>query len=96
MKKNIIIVSLCAFSIAQATANDAMRLGGMLTYNGAEAAGTADGVIPTFTGGITKPPAGYKKGGDHIDPYGDDAPLYTITASNADKYQERLSAGQQA
>ena len=96
MKKNIIIASLCALSIAQATANDAMRLGGMLTYNGAEAAGTADGVIPAFTGGITKPPAGYKKGGDHIDPYGDDAPLYTITASNADKYQERLSAGQQA
>jgi hypothetical protein len=67
-----------------------------LTYNGAEMAGTADGVIPAFTGGITTPPAGYKKGGDHIDPYGDDAPLYTVTAENAAQYQERLSPGQLA
>lgn len=79
-----------------AEAADVNQLGTTLTYNGAEMAGTADGVIPAFTGGITTPPAGYKKGGDHIDPYGDDTPLYTITAANAAQYKERLSAGQLA
>ena len=30
--------------------------------------GSADGMIPAYTGGITKPPEGYVAGGDHIDP----------------------------
>lgn len=79
-----------------AIAADPAQLGTSLTYNGANPAASADGVIPAFTGGITAPPAGYKKGGDHIDPFADDRPLYTITAQNAAQYKDRLSEGQLA
>ena len=81
---------------ASVQADDAAKLGTVLTYNGAEMAGSKDGVIPPFTGGITTPPAGYRKGGDHIDPFAADTPLYTITAQNAAQYKNRLSAGQLA
>ncbi len=69
---------------APATASDSSLLGSKLTYNGAEMGGTSDGVIPAFKGGITTPPVGYKAGGDHIDPFADDRPRYTITAANVD------------
>lgn len=96
MNFKTIMTGVYALGLGAAMAADATQLGATLTYNGAEMAGTADGVIPAFTGGITTPPAGYKKGGDHIDPYGDDAPLYTVTAENAAQYKERLSPGQLA
>jgi hypothetical protein len=53
-------------------------------------------MIPAYTGGITKPPAGYVAGGDHIDPFADDKPLFSITAQNMAQYEDRLSAGQKA
>lgn len=77
-------------------AKDASLLGSALTYNGAEVGGTADGIIPAFSGGITTPPKGYKKGGDHIDPFAADRPLYSINAKNAAQHENKLSAGQLA
>ncbi len=52
-------------TLTQALA-DSSRLGRDLTPNGANPKGSADGKIPAWTGGITKPPAGnvagvYKK-----------------------------------
>ncbi|MCG6872430.1 MAG: DUF1329 domain-containing protein [Gammaproteobacteria bacterium] len=67
-----------------------------LTPMGAEKAGNAEGSIPAWTGGITKPPAGYKPGDHHPDPFSGDQPLLTITGANADQQAARLSPGQLA
>ncbi len=75
------------------SAADASRLGNDLTPLGAEKAGNADGTIPAWTGGITTPPAGYTVGMHHPDPFKDDQVLFTISAANAAKYADKLSAG---
>lgn len=72
------------------------RLGKDLTPMGSIRAGNADGTIPEWTGGITKPVAGYKEGGHHPDPFADDKILFTITADNYKNYLEHLTAGQVA
>ena len=45
-----------------ALAADPSELGKSLTPFGAEKGGSADGAIPAWDGGITKPPAGYQPG----------------------------------
>ena len=74
----------------------AADLGGALTPLGAIQAGNADGTIPAWTGGVTAPPAGFVPGMNHPDPFDDDEPLFSITASNLDAYADRLPAGSQA
>ncbi|WP_144393410.1 DUF1329 domain-containing protein [Pleionea sediminis] len=78
---------------AKVAPNEAAKLGAELTPLGAEKAGNKEGTIPEWTGGITKPPAGYKVGDHHPNPFPDDKVLFTITASNADKYKDNLSPG---
>jgi len=78
------------------TAEQAAALGTTLTPMGAEKAGNSAGTIPAWDGGITRPVAGYQPGGHYPDPYADDQPLFTIDASNVDKYAENLSPGQVA
>jgi hypothetical protein len=72
---------------------DAARLGRELTPLGGEVAANADGSIPAWTGGITTPPAGYKAGMHHPDPFAADQPLYTITSANLAQYEAKLPAG---
>ena len=102
-KKQPIFLSLCillAASWQQAeaaiTAAEADRLGNDLTPLGAEKAGNAAGTIPAWEGGITTPPAGYQKGMHHPDPYSGDGVLFTINASNVNRYMDQLSIGHQA
>src|SRR3954466_3754233 len=78
---------------AAISAADASRLGNDLTPLGGEKAGNADGSIPAWTGGLTTPPAGYTGGMHHPDPFANDQVLFTISAANADKYADKLSAG---
>ena len=73
---------------------EAAKLGGELTPLGATAAGNESGSIPTWRGGITKPPAGYAPGMHHPDPFAADKPLFTITADNLRRYEANLSPGQ--
>lgn len=80
--------------LAKITADEAARLGNDLTPIGAEKAANKDGSIPAWTGGITTPPANYKAGMHHPDPYAEDKVLFTIDKSNVDKYKEYLSPGQ--
>lgn len=80
-------------SLAAVSGTEAARLGQDLTPLGAEKAGNADGSIPAWTGGITAPPAGYKVGDHHPDPFATDRPLFTVTAANAQQYADRLTAG---
>ena len=67
-----------------------------LTPVGGERAANADGTIPAWDGGITKPPAGYVPGRHYVDPYAADRPLFTITQQNADQYAAKLSEGHKA
>lgn len=91
-------LSACAssFVLAALTPEEIAKLGKELTPMGAEKAGNADGTIPAWDGGITKPPAGYTAGMHHPDPYLDDQILYTITAANMDQYADQLSEGHKA
>ena len=72
------------------------RLGKDLTPNGAEKAGNKDGTIPEWTGGMTKPPAGWKPEMGYVDPFKAEKPLFTINAANADQYKDKITAGMYA
>jgi hypothetical protein len=80
-------------AFAGVSAEEASQLGKTLTPMGAIKAGNADGSIPAYTGGLTKPPAGYTKGGEFIDPHASEKPIFKIDASNVDKYSSKLSEG---
>jgi hypothetical protein len=84
--------SLVSAKVSEAEAN---KLGNELTPLGGLKAANADGSIPAWNGGITTPPAGYKPGDFHPDPFKDDKVLFEITASNYKQYAEFLSDGQQ-
>ena len=92
----LLTASLASGSWAAATPEDVARLGNDLTPIGAEKAGNEAGTIPAWDGGITSPPAGYQKGEGYVDPYGDDQILFTIDASNMDKYADQLTDGYKA
>ncbi|MBK7658873.1 MAG: DUF1329 domain-containing protein [Betaproteobacteria bacterium] len=81
---------------AELSAADLAKLGTTLTPLGAEKAGNAAGTIPAWDGGITKPVAGFKAGGQYPDPFPNDKPLFTIDGKSADKYKDQLTAGQMA
>lgn len=94
-----VVVSTASYSaLAKVSKEEADKLGAELTPVGAERAGNADGTIPEWTGGITETPANvsYKVGDFHPDPFADEKPLFTITASNYNDYADKLSPGQQA
>jgi hypothetical protein len=78
-----------------AQAADAAAWDKSLTPLGAEKAGNAAGTIPAWSGGLTQAPAGYKgPGKPHVDPFGTDTPLFTITKANLDQYKASLTPGQ--
>lgn len=85
-----------AAGLAAVSETDAARLGQDLTPLGAEMKGNADGSIPAWTGGIVTPPAGFKKGDHHPDPFAADQPLFTVNGANAAQYEGKLTAGQLA
>ena len=100
MKKLTILASavMMALVVPVATAKisetDAAKLGNELTPLGAEKAGNADGSIPAWDGGITKPVAGYTKGMHHPDPFPEDKIEFTITNANKAQYKDFLTPGQ--
>jgi len=83
-------------ALAMSAGAGAASFGEGLTPLGAEQGGNADGTIPPWTGGIKTPPAGYKPGDHHPDPFAEDKVLFTITGENADQYKDKLSPGQLA
>lgn len=87
------VASLAAAAISEA---DVARLGKDLTPLGAEKAANADGSIPEWTGGITTPPAGYKPGDHHPDPFANDQPLFTLTAVNLPDHLTKVTSGHAA
>ena len=100
MIKPIASVLACVLIQASATSawaemapNDLARLGKDLTPNGAEMAGNADGSIPAWTGGLTKPPAGWDPKQGYVDPFKDEKPLFTINAQNVEQYKDKVAPG---
>ena len=93
----LVSAGLAASQMASASvsADKASQLGKSLTPVGAEKAGNG-GAIPAWTGGISKPIAGYKTGMFHPDPYASDKVEFTITPANVAKYADQLSVGQKA
>jgi uncharacterized protein DUF1329 len=76
---------------------EASQLGTTLTKIGAERAGSADGSIPPWEGGLTQPPPAFVPGsGSRPDPFAAEKPLLSIDARNADAHAERLTAGTRA
>lgn len=103
------IKTICALGVVMAAANvsnvlakvspeEAARLGKDLTPIGAEKAGNKDGTIPEWTGGMKKSeiPSSFKDDAIYPDPYGDEKPLFTITAANIAQYAGKLTEGQKA
>ncbi|KEZ65304.1 hypothetical protein C5I_0136320, partial [Pseudomonas syringae pv. syringae FF5] len=97
MKQRLGSALALLFTINTCQAVDTTLLGSRLTPLGGEMAGNATGTIPPWTGGITRPPSGYKGSGTrHVDPYAADKPLFTITHANMQHYRTRLTPGQVA
>ena len=92
----LLLMGASTMSLAKTTAEEIARLGKDLTPLGGEMAGNADGSIPAWQGGLSKPAAGYKKGDHHPDPYAADKVQVTINAANMDKYADKLTAGHKA
>ena len=99
------IKTLCAIGVVAASVNagnvmakvsaeEAAKLGNELTPVGAEKAGNAEGTIPEWTGGITKPPAGFKSGDIYSDPFADDKVKFVIKKDNMDQHADKLTEGQ--
>lgn len=98
----LLITALCGLfsaaqgSLAAVTSEEAAKLKGPLTPFGAERAGNKEGTIPTWEGGYSKVPAGYKSGEARSDPFANEKPLYSISAKNMDQYADKLSEGVKA
>jgi len=101
-RRNLVAVALLlalAGPAARAgvSAEEAQQLGTTLTAVGAERAGNADGTIPAYEGGLTRPPAAFRPGsGTRPDPFADEKPLFSIDAGNLDLRADRLSEGTKA
>src|SRR3954463_10235413 len=90
---SVLLASIASAAMAAATPQEAARLGKDLTPWGAEVEGNKDGSIPAYTGGLKTPPAGFNpEGGGKrwIDPFPGEKPLFTITAENVSKYQDKM------
>lgn len=77
-------------ALAAVSAEEAEKLGALLTPLGAEQAGNGQD-IPDWTGGL--PTKDTQRGAN---PFADDKPLFTINSGNANQYRDLLTAGHQA
>jgi len=74
-------------------------MGSSLTPMGSEMAGTPDGEVPAWTGGLSSPPAGVNfdpKKMNPPNPFSGDAVKATITAANMDQFGDKLTDGHKA
>ncbi len=104
MDKRTLLLAALLLALAPAgapraalTPEEARLLGTTLTEIGAERAGNADGSIPAYDGGLTRPPPGYEPGsGKRPDPFAAETPIYSVDAGNLDRHADALSPGVQA
>ena len=93
----VALILLSAIGLTHADAVDVSRLGDSLTPTGAIKAASEDGRIPAWSGQwLGAPPHVDYDGRYNPDPYPDDQPLYTITATNLAEHAQHLGPGQKA
>jgi len=96
-RRDLFLLLICAFPAsapAAVSTEEAARLGTALTPMGAERAGNADGSIPPWTGGM--PAAAAQTTRPRPDPFADERPLFSLTASNLPHYNTRIPEGAKA
>lgn len=109
---SFLVLAFAGYAMAELPESEVAKLNGpVYTVSGAEKAGSADGIIPAWTGGITKGADGWyyegklkvpfskfdpSKSGLRPDPFVDDKVLYSVTAQNMAQYADKLSPGVQA
>jgi hypothetical protein len=93
-----LIAGLFLAPLAQAavSADEAAKLKTTLTPMGAEKAGNKDGSIPSWEGGLTKAPAGYKNGDPRPDLFPGEKPVLSINAKNMAQFDAKLTDGVKA
>jgi hypothetical protein len=85
----------CGAATAAITPEQADRLGKDLTPIGAERAGNREGTIPAYEGGEAPPPGwSWGKVRWRYSKFKDEQPLFSIDASNVDRYAEHLTEAQ--
>ncbi|MDD3761698.1 MAG: DUF1329 domain-containing protein [Nevskiales bacterium] len=93
----LVLLALALPATAKVSPEEAEKLKTTLTPVGGERAGSADGAIPEWEGGLSTSPSCYKgEGSRYCDPFPDDKPLFTITGKNVAEYADKLSEGQKA
>lgn len=99
MKKLILAATTCLvamnFHPAMAAVSQAQAdlLKTTLTPFGSIRAGSADGLVPAWTGGDTTPIPGAPSQGIPPSPYENEQPILSIDSGNYTKYQDKLSEG---
>ena len=84
---------------AKSPADQVARLGKDLTPMGSERAGTPDGMVPAWEGGLSAPPAGIKfdaKTDNLVNPFPGDQAKFTVTGANMAQYDQYLTEGYKA
>ncbi len=92
----LLSLGLASGAHAAVPAAQADRLGKDLTPVGGEKGANKDNTIPAWDGGITRPPANFKLGDFHPDPFPGDKPQLQLTQANYKDHAAKLSVGQQA
>ena len=94
-----VAVMLTGSAWAKSSPDQVARLGKDLTPMGSERAGTPDGMVPAWDGGLSAPPAGVKfdpKKENPPNPFTGDAVKFTVTGANAGQYDQYLTDGYKA
>ncbi|QGZ56872.1 DUF1329 domain-containing protein [Paraburkholderia acidiphila] len=97
MKRIAYIAAVVALTFSlPSVAADSGSLGPEFTPSGGEKAGNSAGTIPAWNGGVKAPDGWNPTTGDRYDsnPFKGEAPLFSIDASNVDKYADHLAPGQ--
>ena len=96
----LVLSAAGASSMAAVSQQQASRLGGSdLTPFGSPRAGSEDGVIPAWEGGLSLPPDHVDYAGPgsfHPNPFPDDEVLFSISVNNMEAFSEHLTPGTQA
>jgi uncharacterized protein DUF1329 len=88
-----LLIGLSGIAQGKVSEQEAARLGKELTPVGAVRGANDAGVIPAWTGGLSKPPANWQPGEVEVDPFPEDKPLFVITGDNLHLYRDRLTDG---
>jgi hypothetical protein len=89
------VVSVAGLACAASSAEEARALGVELTPLGGERRGNAEGAIPAWDGGQSRPD-GTGSGSAQIDPFPAEHPLFSVSANNVEAYAARLTDGAKA